>query len=117
MEYPLIKSYIDATNSHHFDNLIPLISSTAIYQFTNQTCQGIREIREYFENAWELVKDEVYSANDIRCIVDTQDIKIYVYEYHYQGFHQGKFVSGKGKATNVFQNFHGTWQLILEHLN
>lgn len=117
MKYELIEEYISATNTHDFSNLVPLIMDSAVYQFTDKRCVGIQEIREYFEHAWELIKEEKYSASDIECIVSTTDVKIYTYIYHYEGFHNNKFVSGKGKATNVFQFINNEWKLVLEHLN
>lgn len=113
----LVQKYIEATNTHNFNNLIDLISDTAIYQFTDKRCNGIQEIRKYFEKAWEMVVEEVYSARNVVCITATKDIKIYIYDYHYEGFHKGEFVSGSGKATNVFQLIDKDWKLILEHLN
>lgn len=117
MNYTLIDDYINATNTHDFNNLLSIISSKAVYQFTDKQCIGLEEIRPYFENAWNLIKEEVYSATDIECIVDTEDIKIYIYNYHYNGYLNDKFVEGGGKATNVFQRIDNRWQLILEHLN
>lgn len=115
--FKLVNEYIAATNSHDFDNLVPLIDKNATYQFTDKVCIGIDEIRQYFEKTWRLIQDEVYSAKDIRLVYQNNEIKIYTYEYHYQGYYQSEFVSGKGRATNIFQKADDTWVLILEHLN
>ncbi|OCN05919.1 DUF4440 domain-containing protein [Erysipelotrichaceae bacterium MTC7] len=117
MKFKLIENYIHATNTHDFDNLVPLISDTATYQFTDKTCVGLKEIREYFENAWDIIKEEKYYATDITCLVQNEEVKVYIYNYHYEGFHNGSFTSGGGKATNVFQLLNDEWKLVLEHLN
>lgn len=117
MKHHLIEAYIKATNSHDFNHLVPLISRTAVYQFTDKTCQGIEEIRTYFENAWNTIKEEKYAATDVQCLIDISAVKVYIYRYHYKGYHNEKFVEGGGKATNVFHLIDGEWRLVLEHLN
>ncbi|SFD67746.1 SnoaL-like domain-containing protein, partial [Bacillus sp. UNCCL81] len=40
------------------------------------------------------------------------------YQFQYEGYLKGNFVSGHGRATNVFiKNDHGVWLVIHEHLS
>ncbi len=113
----VLKNYIDATNSHDFNNLIPLISEDAYYLFGDKKCSGIDAIRAYFEHAWHLIKEEIYNAVDIKTIYADEHTKLFVYRYTYEGYYQGKFVSGQGRATNVFIKENGRFVLYHEHLS
>ncbi|MDQ0225827.1 YybH family protein [Metabacillus niabensis] len=113
-----LKQYIEATNSHDFQNVKKVLHENALYWFTDKTCSTINEIQAYFENAWEVIKDEVYSANDVKWITVDDNTATCVYTYHYQGFHNGTFVSGSGRATNIFiKDSTNEWKLIHEHLS
>ncbi|MDV2685624.1 nuclear transport factor 2 family protein [Alkalihalophilus lindianensis] len=113
-----LKKYIEATNTHDFNNVKKVLHDQAIYWFTDKTCTNSREIQKYFENAWELIKEEVYTANDIRWISTDPNSATCIYSYHYKGYHNGKLVSGNGRATNIFiRTNYNEWKLIHEHLS
>jgi ketosteroid isomerase-like protein len=113
-----LEKYIEATNTHDFNNVKKLLHEKAIYWFTNKTCNNISEIQKYFENTWELIKDEVYTADDIRWVSTDENSATCIYLYHYEGYHNGKFVSGTGRATNIFIKMdNNEWKLIHEHLS
>ncbi len=42
-----LKEYIDATNTHDFDNVKLLLHPDAIYWFTDRSCTTIEEIGKY----------------------------------------------------------------------
>lgn len=113
----VLSDYIDATNSHDFNNLIPLISKNAYYLFGDKKCSGIEEIRVYFEHAWDLIKQEGYNAVDIQTVYEDEHTKLFVYRYTYEGYYQNTFVSGQGRATNVFIKEDGKFGLYHEHLS
>lgn len=113
-----LEQYIEATNTHDFNNVRKMLHENAVYWFTDKTCTSISEIQSYFENAWDIIKEEVYTANNINWIATDQNCAVCIYTYQYQGYHNGKFVSGSGRATNIFSRVNGDdWKLIHEHLS
>lgn len=90
----------------------------AVYWFTDRTCTSINEIQSYFENSWNTIKDEVYSISDVNWLVVEQKTATCIYTYHYEGVYNERFVSGSGRATNVFiKENEEEWKLIHEHLS
>jgi ketosteroid isomerase-like protein len=112
-----LNRYIDATNSHDFNNVKEVLHPNAIYWFTDQNCTSIEEIGSYFNNAWDIIKEEMYSATDVQWIAVSEQVATCIYTYNYTGYHNGKLVSGSGRATNVFTLFNNEWKLIHEHLS
>ncbi|MGV2883784.1 YybH family protein [Paenibacillus taichungensis] len=119
MGYPhALEGYIAATNTHDFDEVSKWLSPDAVYWFTGTSCTTLNEIRAYFENAWETVKDEVYRAEDVTWITTGEEQAVCIYTYHWKGMYQGQPAAGKGRATNVFVAcINGEWKLIHEHLS
>ncbi|MCI3927635.1 nuclear transport factor 2 family protein [Paenibacillus sp. TRM 82003] len=114
----ILELYINATNTHDFNNVKKILHPKAVYWFTGKTCTNLIDIQNYFENAWDLIKQEVYSATDINWIAVSESSSTCIYTYHYEGYLDGKFVSGSGRATNVFiKDEDGNWKLIHEHLS
>lgn len=112
-----LENYIEATNTHRFDNVEQLLHPDAVYWFSDKTCTSINEIRAYFENAWHTIQDEIYNAQDIQWLVVEENTATCIYQYTYTGYFKGSPVSGKGRATNVFKKDDGKWKLIHEHLS
>jgi ketosteroid isomerase-like protein len=113
-----LQQYIEATNTHDFNNVKKVLHENAIFWFTDKTCTTIQEIQNYFENAWDMIKEEVYTAKNVHWLTVDQNSATCTYTYHYEGYHNGKFVTGSGRATNVFiKNEKGEWKLIHEHLS
>ncbi|WP_227396083.1 YybH family protein [Jeotgalibacillus aurantiacus] len=112
------QEYINATNTHDFNNVRKHLHDDALYWFTNKTCVTPSEIQAYFETTWEVIRDEEYWATDIRWLHADEQSATCVYAYHYRGIYDGKPVSGSGRATNVFKvDDDGDWKLIHEHLS
>ncbi|MFF2752942.1 YybH family protein [Psychrobacillus sp. NPDC058041] len=113
-----LEQYIKATNTHNFENVKSLLHPNAVYWFSDKTCTTINEIQNYFENAWDVIKEEVYAASNVHWLVADEKTATCIYTYHYEGYYDGKFVFGSGRATNVFikENEHD-WKLIHEHLS
>ncbi|CAH0344261.1 nuclear transport factor 2 family protein [Bacillus sp. CECT 9360] len=113
-----LHQYIEATNTHEFSNVEKILHHQALFWFTNQTYSSKNEIQRYFEKAWDMIKEEVYRANDVEWLTVDKNSATCIYTYHYEGYHNGEFISGGGRATNVFcKNEEGEWKLIHEHLS
>lgn len=85
-----LEKYIDATNTHQFDNVEKCLSRDAIYFFSNKTCSSIADIQAYFENAWDTIKEEKYRAIDVEWTI-SEDMAYCLYTYEYEGIYNGEF--------------------------
>ncbi|SEO08132.1 SnoaL-like domain-containing protein [Amphibacillus marinus] len=113
-----LNRYIAATNSHDFNEVKQVLDEHAVYWFTDQICTTHDQIKNYFEAAWALIKDEVYQAREVKWISHDQASATCLYTYYYEGYLDGEFISGSGRATNVFvKNTNNEWKLIHEHLS
>ncbi|MBM7578736.1 YybH family protein [Jeotgalibacillus terrae] len=112
-----LQAYIEATNTHDFENVRQVLHDDALFWFTNQTCRTHSEIQVYFESTWAVIKEEAYSAIDIRWLHADDTSASCVYVYQYEGYYEGQLVSGSGRATNVFKKTDAGWKLIHEHLS
>jgi ketosteroid isomerase-like protein len=113
----VLENYIQATNSHDFALVAQYLAPDAIYWFTKNEYRSIEEIQSYFENTWNLIKEEVYSISNINWIAIDQKTASCLYTYHWEGYYNGDFVSGTGNATNIFKKQNSEWKLIHEHLS
>lgn len=116
-EVNILNQYIKATNTHNFEEVKKLLHPEAIYFFSNKTCTNHEEIQNYFENAWSLVKDENYEAHDVHWLFRSNSSLLCTYIYFYEGYINGEYTSGRGRATNVFVKNSGEWLIIHEHLS
>ncbi|AWP25616.1 DUF4440 domain-containing protein [Paenibacillus glucanolyticus] len=113
-----LEAYIAATNTHDFDQVARLLDEEAVYWFSDRSCTTLDEIRLYFEQAWDAIREEVYRAEDVEWIASDAHSAVCIYTYHFEGYHQGTFMSGSGRATNVFiRDVEGSWKLKHEHLS
>lgn len=81
-----LEQYIQATNTHEFENVKKLLHPDAVYWFSDETCSGVKEIQRYFENAWKQIENEVYSASHISWITETDEQAVCLYTYEWKGF-------------------------------
>jgi hypothetical protein len=109
--------YIKATNTHRFSEVEKRLHPNAVYYFSDRTCSSMEEIQTYFEHAWAVVKEEVYGAIDVNWLQLGEQQALCVYRFTYEGYVDGEFVKGHGRATNAFVKEEGRWLLIHEHLS
>ena len=112
-----LERYIQATNTHDFKEVKAILHPQAVYWFSDKTCTTIEEIEAYFKHAWHVIKEEVYSASNVKWLTIDEKTATCLYTYHYEGYHNEKFVSGTGRATNIFTWVNDEWKLIHEHLS
>ncbi|MFD2444699.1 YybH family protein [Bacillus sp. CGMCC 1.16607] len=112
-----LEGYIHATNTHDFTNVAKYVSPDAIYWFKEKEYSTFDEIEGYFNNTWNLIKDEKYSISKVNWIAIDQNLATCLYTYHWEGYYNGNLVSGSGNATNIFSKMDNEWKLIHEHLS
>lgn len=113
----VLARYIDATNTHDFDEVAQVLATDAVYFFGDATCRGVREVREYFERTWRAIPDEIYAAEDVSWVAEGSDAAVAIYTYRWSGTIDGAPAAGSGRATNVFRRAHEGWRLVHEHLS
>ncbi|MFS0785231.1 nuclear transport factor 2 family protein [Shouchella sp. 1P09AA] len=112
-----LKMYIEATNTHCFKEVRKRLHPNAVFYFTDKSCFSMEAIESYFETAWEQIKDEIYEAKDIQWQFVTEEVAACTYIFSYEGYRDDSFISGKGRATNLFVQHEHEWKLIHEHLS
>lgn len=112
----LIKRYVDATNTHDFSHVEPLLTADAVYLFNQRAMRGVAEIKPYFEDAWRRLPDEVYGIENVQWLSVDHDSATGIYEYTYHGNQEGKVVAGRGRGTTLLLKRDGQWRIAHEHL-
>lgn len=113
----ILDNYIKATNTHKFDEVRKILHPNAAFFFSDRSCKNHKEIQEYFENAWFIVQDENYQAQGVKWLYIGSDSATCTYTYFFEGYVNGKYESGRGRATNIFVKESDEWLLIHEHLS
>lgn len=113
----VLHNYIKATNTHNFDEVRKILHPNAVYFFSDRNCTTHEEIQTYFEEAWSLVQDENYQTKGVKWLYTGQDSATCTYTYFYEGYINGIYTSGQGRATNTFVKESDEWLLIHEHLS
>ncbi|PLR80344.1 DUF4440 domain-containing protein [Bacillus canaveralius] len=113
----ILEKYIKATNTHSFDEVRKLLHPNAMFFFSDKSCITHEEIQTYFETAWSLVKNENYEAHNVIWLFKENTSATCTYTYFYEGYVNGEYTSGRGRATNVFVKKSDKWLLIHEHLS
>ena len=113
----ILHNYIKATNTHIFDEVRKILHPNAVYFFSDRNCTTHEEIQTYFENAWSMIKNENYEAQEVQWLFIGSNSATCTYTYFYEGYINEKYASGYGRATNVFVKEADEWLLIHEHLS
>lgn len=111
-----IQRYVDATNSHEFANVAPLLTPDAVYWFNQRGTEGVKNIQAYFEDTWRTLPDEVYGIENVRWLAVDANSATCIYEYTFRGTHKGKPMAGRGRGTSVLVKRDGQWRIAHEHL-
>ncbi|WP_025784412.1 nuclear transport factor 2 family protein [Sporosarcina sp. D27] len=113
----ILHSYIKATNTHNFDEVNKILHPNAVYFFSDRNSTNHEEIKSYFENAWSVVKDENYEAQEVHWLFKGSNSATCTYTYFFEGYINEKYAQGYGRATNIFVKESDEWLLIHEHLS
>jgi len=112
-----VKQYEDATNSHDFNNVRPLIAPEAVYFFSNENLFGIEAIEKAFVSTFNSIKDETYSIKNVRWLAVSEKVAVCVYDFHWVGSVDGERKEGSGRGTNALVKSDGKWLMVHEHLS
>jgi ketosteroid isomerase-like protein len=112
-----VKKYEEATNSHDFNNVRPLIASEAVYFFSNENLFGIEAIEKAFVGTFNTIKNETYSIKNVRWLAVSETAAVCVYDFHWVGTIDGERKEGSGRGTNALVKRGDEWLMVHEHLS
>lgn len=112
-----IPTYSAALATQQWENLEPLIHTDACVTFSNGSVhKGIAAIKSAYELNFTVIKNEDYTVSNIHWIKKSDEIAIYLFDFNWTGYIDGKFVSGKGRGTAVIIYDGKHWKILTEHL-
>ncbi len=113
----LLREYEQRTNSHHFEEVKPLLADDAVYWFSEGSYQGKEAIKQAFEKTWDIIQNEHYAIENIQWLAKDETVAVCIYQFHWQGMIEGHLQQGVGRGTSVFQKLDGDWKVTHEHLS
>ncbi len=112
-----LERYEAEINKHDFDLLFPLISQDCTFWFSSGTFSGVEQARRAFEKTWGMIRDEIYSINEVHWIAESNRAAVCTYTFHWEGTIEGDRCKGNGRGTSCFRKEGDRWRLIHEHLS
>ena len=112
-----MQRYVEATNSHDFARVRPLLMPNAVYWFNQKESSGLEQIQESFQASWSYLPDEIYGIQNVTWLSVEKNSATCIYQYTYRGTHAGKPVKGGGRGTTVLVRQGGQWRIAHEHLS
>jgi len=112
-----ILAYERALATQDWTQVEPLIHNDACVTFSNGTVhKGKDEVRRAFESNFSIIKDEQYSLTNEHWIQRGAETAVYLFEFRWSGYIDGKPAKGAGRGTSVLIREADRWQLLVEHL-
>jgi 8-oxo-dGTP pyrophosphatase MutT (NUDIX family)/ketosteroid isomerase-like protein len=110
-------AYERAANSHHVEQVLPLIADDATYWFTDGSYRGREEIAGALERTFGTIHGEVYEIRELEWVTLTDGHAACRYRFRWRGVVDGQRRTGRGRGTNVLVKRNGAWQVQHEHLS
>lgn len=111
-----LSAYVEALNTHSWDQIAPCVASDAVFIFTEDTFTGHVAAKAAFEKTFKLIEDEVFSHHEIQWTAVTDEVAACHYEFRWKGLINGQQASGGGRGTSILRKVNGRWLIAHEHL-
>ena len=111
-----LSAYVEALNTHSWDQIAPHVAEDAVFIFTEDTFTGHAGAKAAFEKTFALIQNEHFSLHDIVWTVVTDDVAVCRYEFRWKGLISGQESSGGGRGTTILRKTNGHWLIAHEHL-
>lgn len=111
-----LSAYVEALNTHSWDQIAPHVAKDAVFIFTEDTFIGQAAAQAAFEKTFKLIENEVFSLHDIVWTVVTDDVAACRYEFRWKGLISGQESFGGGRGTTILRKSNGRWLIVHEHL-
>src|SRR5690606_25358856 len=99
------------------DEVEPLIDADAVFWFSSGSHRGLAAIRNAFERTWGVIRDEVYSVEDVDWLTFDEASATCIYTFRWRGIINGTASEGSGRGTTVLRKDGGRWRVVHEHLS
>ena len=110
-------AYEQALASQDWAKVAPLIHPTACVTFSNgMVHKGKEAIKAAFERNFSLIKSEKYLVSNIKWLLQSESMAVYLFDFHWKGFINGNLMEGAGRGTSVLVKEESKWHLLTEHL-
>ena len=111
-----LSTYVEALNTHSWENIAPHVAEDAVFIFTEGTFIGHAAAKASFEKTFALIHNERFSLHDIAWTVVTDEVAVCRYEFRWDGLISGQPASGGGRGTSILRKVHDRWLIAHEHL-
>ena len=111
-----LSSYVEALNTHSWDQIAPHVAEDAVFIFTEDTFVGKAAAKGAFEKTFKLIDNEIFSLHDLQWTVITHEAVACHYEFRWKGLISGQEASGGGRGTTILHKVAGQWLIAHEHL-
>ncbi|MBE7494892.1 MAG: nuclear transport factor 2 family protein [Verrucomicrobiaceae bacterium] len=111
-----LSAYVEALNTHSWDQIAPHVAADAVFIFTEDTFIGQAAAKAAFEKTFKLIENEVFSLHDIQWTAITNDVATCHYEFRWKGLISGQESSGGGRGTTILRKVDDQWLVAHEHL-
>ncbi len=113
----LVIEYASALATQDWSVVSALIDKDAVFIFSDGTYRGIGEIEKAFLRTFELIKEEVYSVENLNWVLKTNAVAVCDYEFRWSGVIDGRSCSGGGRGSSVLEKKEAGWLIVFEHLS
>lgn len=112
-----IQAYLEATKTHEWDKVEPLIHPNAVVTFsTGEVNEGRDAVRHAFERNFRIIQDEVYEMTKIHWVLKNEHLAVFTFHFKWKGKMYGEYAGGSGIGTSVLVHEGNHWVLLTEHL-
>jgi ketosteroid isomerase-like protein len=112
-----LKQYEAKISMHDFNELVPLISSDAVFWFNDGSFCGLTQIRNAFEETWRKFPLENYWLEDLKWVACSAGSAGCAYHFRWRAVLNGKTMEGGGRGTTILRKEEDTWKIVHEHLS
>jgi len=112
-----IKNYERALGTQDWKQVAPLVHERATVIFSSGAINaGKANVQQAFERNFSIIKNEHYSIENIRWLLVTDSVAMYLFDYYWKGYINEQLHQGGGQGTSVLVYENDQWWLLSEHL-
>ena len=112
-----IQAYEQALATQDWDWVEPLIRPDACVTFSSGAVhKGRHEVKAAFEKNFSSIREETYSMTNVHWVMKTEEVAVYLFDFHWSGIINDKPARGSGRGTSVIVRDGDKWLLLVEHL-
>ena len=112
-----IARYEAALATQSWTEVAPLIHEKASVTFSDGSVHiGKAAVQKAFERNFRTIADEDYRIINVQWVFQSNEMAVYLFDFHWTGTINGHPAAGGGRGTSVLVQEGNTWNLLTEHL-